>query len=1011
MSHSAATLTDIDPDDPAQCDRMIEYIRSVTASPLVREALEVSSRSLARTVARIDQGQSVSHAKLRRTLYAVTKYVLRMSTRPTPFGLMAGVGIAGFGDTARVSLGQAHRKGVRADAEWLLALVGRWERRPDVLPRLHVVLNDLGLVRGDRLVLPYVRQDDKGDHAHETSVRHAAAVRRVCEIAGTARPYPAVVRQLGEDFPEASREVIESMLNELIGHEFLLTDLRPPSFCADPVRHVLDRLGDPAADPEFAALAEIDRALAAYERRPPGAGMPELRTVMTAMDRLHVVDRPVQVDMRVDAHVTLPAAVAEELEHVSGLLQRMTVNTGLPHLSEYHGEFVEMYGIDNPVPLKDLLDPDRGLGPPAGYIRPAGTRPAAPYAEMPPGRVQLLAALAQRASRDGLREVRLTAGQVEQLTPGRDVDPRPPNMELPVTVLADSVEALDAGDFRMVIPPSAGSSEFGAFFGRFLHLFGDSAPPLPALRELHSAGSGALAAQLTFLPHRARLANVGQVPRILDRLVSVGAYVPHDDPDVLGTDDIAVYADRSRLHVFSLSLGRELRPMPFHLMNLYMGAPNAVRLLAEIGQTGRSVWRGWQWGAMNDLPFLPRVVYGRTVLASARWLAPPSLRDPAASWERWQESFEAWREQWSVPDHIEATRGDQRIRLDLTSPLHRRILMRELRHEPDTVLYETPGGGEPGTGWLSDHANEMVVPLLGRADEPASESPVIPAPAPRPRHHPGGQWLYAKLYVSKERHEEILVANVTPLLDAVRHWVDRWFFIRYSDPDPHLRLRFHASPEALTRHVLPLLHDWAAELCHLGMARRLVLDTYEPEVSRYGGEKALEIAEQLFCADSEAAIAQLRLRQADTGIPPGVLAAANYVDVLHGLGDERWRRWLLENYPKGAYHSAFQRHRELALKLIDPEGGWAALSAMGHAGQIPAIWERRSAAVARYGEMLRGLSGTAGPHDPAWTVAVNGVLHMHHNRLVGIDREAESASYAVARGVVQANHDRREFGT
>ncbi|MFG1679244.1 lantibiotic dehydratase [Nonomuraea sp. NPDC049269] len=991
--HAAVTLEDLDPDDPGQCDRMIDYLRRVSAPPLVREALEVSSRSLARILGKVERGEDVSHARLRRAIYAVTKYVLRMSTRPTPFGLLAGVEIAGFGDRTRVSLGGAHRKAVRPDMDWLLAVVRRWERDPEILRGLRVVVNDLAQVRGDRLVLPYIRADDQGGHAHETSVRHSAAVRRVCELAGTATPYAELVALLTAEFPEASEQVVESMLAELVRHEFLLTDLRPPSYGRDPVRHVLDRVG--AREPEAVALAEIDRALQTYARRPPGEGIAQLRAVMTAMDRLRAADQPVQVDLRVDARVTLPAAVVNELEHAVTTLRRVTADTGLTHLSQYHEEFVEKYGIDNPVPLKELLDPARGLGPPAGYLRPSGSRRPAPHADVPSGRARLLAELAQQAGRDGRQEVLLEADHVRRLSVN-GADAPPSAMELPVTVLADSARALDEGDFRLVIPAASGSSQLGAFFGRFLHLFADSPRPIAGLRDLHTTTAGAVAAQLTFQPHRTRLGNVSQVPRVLDQLVSVGVYVA--DPGVLGVDDLAVYADLARLRVLSLSLGREIRPMPFHLMNLYTGAPNAARLLAEISQAGTGVWRGWQWGSLNHLPFLPRVRYGRTVVASARWLPPASLRDPARQGGQWPGLLDEWRARWAVPDQVEATLGDQRITLDLTSPLHRGLLRRELARQPDLVLHERPCGGEPGTGWLHGLANEVVVPFVPRHRPPSAPRAPVRLTSSRPRHLPGGQWLYAKLYVPAEQQDDLLATAVPPLINAVRSRIGRWYFLRYADPDPHLRLRFHAG-----RRVLPLLHDWARDLCDSGRAQRLVLDTYEPEVARYGGEKAMELAEQVFHADSEAVLAQLRLRlDGMDGLPSEVLAAANYVDILRGLGDESWQQWLLANYPKGAHHHAFRRHREPAMRLIDPAGDWHALRA--YEKNLPALWAPRSRAVSEYGEVLR-------PGEPSWTTAVNSLLHMHHNRLVGVDRETESASYAIARGVVRAAHDRRAFGT
>jgi thiopeptide-type bacteriocin biosynthesis protein len=84
--------------------------------------------------------------------------------------------------------------------------------------------------------------------------------------------------------------------------------------------------------------------------------------------------------------------------------------------------------------------------------------------------------------------------------------------------------------------------------------------------------------------------------------------------------------------------------------------------------------------------------------------------------------------------------------------------------------------------------------------------------------------------------------------------VDRWFFIRYGDPDWHLRVRFHGQPSRLHGEVLPSLEAATAPLIDDGRIWRVQLDTYEGEVERYGGAEGTELAEQLFHVDSESAL-------------------------------------------------------------------------------------------------------------------------------------------------------------
>jgi thiopeptide-type bacteriocin biosynthesis protein len=187
--------------------------------------------------------------------------------------------------------------------------------------------------------------------------------------------------------------------------------------------------------------------------------------------------------------------------------------------------------------------------------------------------------------------------------------------------------------------------------------------------------------------------------------------------------------------------------------------------------------------------------------------------------------------------------------------------------------------------------------------------------------------------------------------------------------------------------VLPLVHDWAGELCAAGFAQRLVLDTYEPEAPRYGGPGALEAAERAFHADSEAVLATLRL----AGRPPvELLLATAFVDLAAAYGDPDWRDWLLTAYPKDGSHSAFQAIRREALAAIVERKVEPALAE---------IWRIRAGAIRAYGDRVRAL-------QPAGPSPLGSLLHMHHNRLAGVEPDVERAAYAIARGALQAQRDR-----
>jgi thiopeptide-type bacteriocin biosynthesis protein len=94
---------------------------------------------------------------------------------------------------------------------------------------------------------------------------------------------------------------------------------------------------------------------------------------------------------------------------------------------------------------------------------------------------------------------------------------------------------------------------------------------------------------------------------------------------------------------------------------------------------------------------------------------------------------------------------------------------------------------------------------------------------------------------------------------------DRWFFLRYRDPEHHLRVRFHGAPERLYGSLLPALHHALSPLMREGAVWRVQLDTYERETERYGGAHGIDLAEQLFWIDSETVLAIVECLEGDAG--------------------------------------------------------------------------------------------------------------------------------------------------
>ncbi len=1052
---------------PGERRQLVGLLRRAAADPLVREAVTVSSTSLGGLLDRV-AGDPADAAQaglpdlpgLRRAVRALTAYRIRMATRPTPFGLMAGVSAAGFTDgpdpdgrdgAAKVRFGTEHRRAARPDRQWLTALLTDWEQRLPVLRQLRVTLNNLCFVRGGRLVLPYRPHTDTRLRpertVHEVSLRNTPALREVTEGARLPLRFAELEERLLAAFPQAPAGSAERMLLQLVRTEILLTEVRPPLEATDPLGHVLDvayALPDTSVLPDLAELRAVREGLARYAAEPLGQGLASWREVTGRMSRLRTAERLVQVDLALDAEVTLPRAVAVEAERAARLLWRLAPEeSGPPALCQYHEVFLERYGTDRLVPVTEVLDPDIGLGAPAGYQMPPSSRVARPEPMVRSEREQMVSELLQEALLTGSAEVVLPEDPADPVLSRLTSDngTPPASLELWTRLLADSPAALQEGDFQLVVV--AGSQPAGAMFGRFAYALppGTQAALADLARSVGRPGQGVRPAQLTYQTSHSRSGNVSQVPQWLDERVPVAVFADRGDPRNLELADLVVGADIHRLFVVHRPTGREVVPTAFHMLDSQWQAPNVARFLREVSSSGVRRWRPWNWGLSETLPYLPRVRSGRTVLSQARWRPTSQLRDGAAPFSRWTDTVREWRERWRVPERVCLSFSDQRLELDLTDQRHLRLLRRELGRRPAAELYEVQAGADHETGWLvgplGTHRNEIVFPMVtryasagrGTAGTPAAgRTPVAgtrlaPARSAPGDHLPGGEWLYASLYCAAERHDELLGAELPTLVRSLPAGVDRWFFLRYRDRDqPQLRVRFHGTPGVLAGETLPRLNEWAAGLRSAGLASRLILDTYDPEAERYGGPAALEAAERAFHADSLAVLEQLRLLAGgQLALDPLILAAANYVDLVRAFWpapattapspapeatEPPWTGWILAAYarkPGDEAHRAFQERRREAVSVIDPYGDWPALRARPGGEALLAAWSGRARAIAEYGARLRDLA-------PPWAppqLVLGSLFHMHHNRLLGIDRQREQATQAVARGAVQAHRDRR----
>ena len=481
-------------------------------------------------------------------------------------------------------------------------------------------------------------------------------------------------------------------------------------------------------------------------------------------------------------------------------------------LDSYRHAFLGRYGPDREVALLELLDPERGLGPPTGGAQ----RPQSPAES---AAVAARHATLRRIAVQALRDRRIVA-ELDEATDAAlrtavpSASTAPISADLSIFVLAHNVADVDAGNFRLMIGPNLGAQSAGRNLGRFADVL--DGPATVALAAVAAAeiehDPAALHAEVVYLPLSSRSANVAIRPCVYGHEVLVTG-VPGGRPDgPIPVSELLVGVRDGRLYVRWPGMPGALHVHAGHMLTPH-AAPVACRFLEDVARGSRVGLSTFQWGPLTDLPFLPRIELERVVLSPAQWRIDALQRAEALppDDDRFEEMLARWRAEWMVPRRVYLTTGDNRLLLDLEAPAQVAELREDLRRvrRNGSVLLQEPLPG-PEHAWLEGpagrHLVELVVPLVQRSAPAASFQPLddppvsVPAAARADRiRPPGSDWLYAKLYGPRNGQDELLAGTIRRFCEIAlgSGLAERWFFVRYADPQPHLRLRFAGEPDQL----------------------------------------------------------------------------------------------------------------------------------------------------------------------------------------------------------------------
>ncbi|TDE09556.1 lantibiotic dehydratase [Dyadobacter psychrotolerans] len=599
--------------------------------------------------------------------------------------------------------------------------------------------------------------------------------------------------------------------------------------------------------------------------------------------------------------------------------------------------------------------------------------------------------LYQRATEQNLTTVHLT-GQDLQILKERAPVRTAEGFYIFGSVRSDSASEADSGNFQFEIKTASGPS-CASLIGRFCRGVNDDLTQKlrAAIRLEENLSPDAIFAEICHMPEPG-IANILFRPHLRKYEIPYLTTSILSEQHRLELDDILVSVpDGKTILLTSKQLKKQIIPRLSNAHNFSTALPVYKFLCDHALQD--STYFSWDWGDLSEEFFLPAVHFGHLVLSKAIW----NLDDRVL--RKLNEASGSLKERWAlinsklgIPRYVQIGSDDRLLLIDTTNEVSLSLLTDSLRKNGKVKMTEFLE--KPGAGLLSDqdghYSNEIIIPFL-REGEPTviGQIPNLIFQQQR-QFYTGSEWLYIKIYTPNVMMDYLLTEIIKPISDQLlrKKIIEKWFFIRYYDPEPHIRIRFYNRiPDNFWKVVLEKLTQALLPLTKQETIFNIQIDSYVRELERYGMIEYDQL-ESIFCADSiSVASALSNFKGLEHKQERWLLALLGADEILKSIGmNSEGKSRVIEGL-----HRQFQKEFSASDSLIEMDRQYRKHAsdiknylAQGQQQQSPIrFFKKRSIAITRI------ISSCGQINQPQLESLAGDLVHLFLNRWFNCDQRSQ----------------------
>lgn len=835
------------------------------SDPVLEEGLYVSSPGLYR---------KRKQKKLSPYDPSIVRYFSRMCTKATPFGLSAQCSTVEWAtDGAEIRLGNLC-KFIRLDARVLTSIQRLLCQDRQLRACFSYFSNNTSYKLGTEI--RFIKQAENNFNVvySTDSVLEDEVLALVMNVSRNGAHFSKLVSHLTNAFQVSEQEASE-YLHELIDNQLLVSELTFQQNDSNYLESLIEKLEWVSNPPEKVAnqllpsLRSIQRVLKEYQNKSiENINLhiePPLHSIGVNFDQDNIIH--VTSYYHPKRPNTLNQNVLQSIELALQFLNQIPLPSNNPVLQSFAQRFEKRYG--NQIrPLLEVLDPESGVGYQLHDLNPP--TPITEGLSIDQSKIEedhfswnnvntWLWEKLQAAIYGGEHEVLVKPDDVLQFKQ----DWKDTNSCLSVIFRMAS----DSNNNKLIYLENVANHGL-LFISRFAQDF----PPIYHIGQQivnteKSLNPDVILAEVSYVPEN-RSGNIITHPPFYDYDIPFLSLSSRPSDKRLDPNDLWVQVIDGHVYLISKKLDKQVIPQLCSAHNYILSDLPIYQFLGDLQNQGIRSIKKFSWGPWETrFKFLPRVRLQNVILYPATWHLSPQDLLPSAQKNTSPDlrELKAAFHKWKVPTQFMVVDAYNELFIDQENDLLLNIFWDTVGNQKSFIIKE----------WLIDtdstvkdakhrsYAHQFIVPLVRtqKTDWPVPNLSSISWLAEEVQRTfvPGNEWVYFKIYCGTKVADSIVSTELYDFINCLNadHIIEQWFFVRYSDPEHHIRLRLKLKNPGYYNVAARKLSQVLQAFIDSGQVYRIQLDTYQRELERYY-PTLIEEAETIFYHDSTATLKVLR---------------------------------------------------------------------------------------------------------------------------------------------------------